>query len=120
MSNANLQLQPASKRYELLADEIARQISSNVLRPGDRLPSIREACEGRQVSPSTVFQAYYLLESRGLIRAEPRSGYFVNSRLAVPPSLDRPPAVARNAVAAARAALQRPSIAAAQASVSSV
>jgi DNA-binding transcriptional MocR family regulator len=32
------------------------------------------------LSPSTVFQAYYLLESRGLVRAVPRSGYFVAAR----------------------------------------
>jgi DNA-binding transcriptional MocR family regulator len=32
------------------------------------------------MSPSTVFQAYYLLESRGLVRAAPRSGYFVAAR----------------------------------------
>ncbi len=68
------------RRYEQLADEIARQIQDNVLRPGDRLPSVRQTCEARQISPATVFQAYYLLESRGLIRSEPRSGYFVNPR----------------------------------------
>jgi len=68
------------KRYEILAEEIARQIASDVLRPGDRLPSIRQTCQGRRLSPATVFQAYYLLESRGLIRAAPRSGYFVLPR----------------------------------------
>ncbi len=38
------------------------------------------------MSPSTVFQAYDLLENRGLIRAAPRSGYFVNP----PPSAQAP------------------------------
>ena len=47
---------------------------------GDRLPSIREACRQRGVSPATVFKAYYLLEADGLIRAAPRSGYYVNPR----------------------------------------
>ncbi len=81
-------------RYEQLADEIARQIEDNVLRPGDRLPSVRQACEARQISPATVFQAYYLLESRGLIRSEPRSGYFVNPRAttrSLEPALSVPP-----------------------------
>ncbi|WP_445623256.1 hypothetical protein [Lactiplantibacillus plantarum] len=27
-----------------------------------------------------MFKAYYLLEARGLIRARPRSGYYVNAR----------------------------------------
>ena len=70
--------EPKCSLYEELAAEIARQIATNVLRPGDRLPSIRQTCKARHLSPSTVFQAYDLLESRGLIRAAPRSGYFVN------------------------------------------
>ena len=65
--------------YETLADEIAASIASGVLRAGDKLPSVRDACAARSVSPSTVFQAYYLLEARGLIRAQPRSGYYVNA-----------------------------------------
>jgi DNA-binding transcriptional MocR family regulator len=70
---------PASK-YELLAREFEQQIAAGVLRPGDRLPSVRQTCASRGLSPSTVFQAYYLLESRGLLRAAPRSGYFVAAR----------------------------------------
>ncbi len=67
-------------RYELLARELEQQIAAGVLRPGDRLPSVRQTCASRGMSPSTVFQAYYLLESRGLVRAAPRSGYFVAAR----------------------------------------
>jgi len=70
----------AAARYELLARELEQQIADGVLRPGDRLPSVRQTCASRGVSPSTVFQAYYLLESSGLIRAVPRSGYFVAAR----------------------------------------
>jgi len=70
----------ASTRYELLAREIEQQIARGVLRSGDRLPSVRQTCSSRGLSPSTVFQAYYLLESRGLVRAVPRSGYFVAAR----------------------------------------
>jgi DNA-binding transcriptional MocR family regulator len=66
--------------YEELADDIEQAILSGVLRPGDRLPSIREASGHRHVSPSTVFKAYYLLEARGLVRGAQRSGYFVRAR----------------------------------------
>ncbi|MEF7616168.1 PLP-dependent aminotransferase family protein [Aquincola sp. MAHUQ-54] len=65
------------KRYEALAKEIAESIGSGVLRPGDRLPSVRQACASRGVSPSTVFQAYYLLEAQRLVEARERSGYYV-------------------------------------------
>jgi DNA-binding transcriptional MocR family regulator len=81
----------SSTRYELLASELEQQIAVGVLRPGDRLPSVRQACATRRLSPSTVFKAYYLLESRGLVRAAARSGYFVEARahgvqLAEPPT----------------------------------
>ncbi|MGA0610500.1 PLP-dependent aminotransferase family protein [Caldimonas sp. KR1-144] len=65
------------KRYEQLADEIAALIRGGALRAGERLPSVRQTSVSRQVSPSTVFEAYYLLEARGLVRARPRSGYYV-------------------------------------------
>lgn len=66
------------KLYEVLADELVQAIASGQLRAGDRLSSVRDASRGRGVSPSTVFEAYYLLEARGLIEARPRSGYFVS------------------------------------------
>ena len=66
------------KRYEALAHEMAESIASGQLRPGDRVQSVREASRSHGVSPSTVFEAYYLLEARGLIEARPRSGYFVS------------------------------------------
>lgn len=65
------------KRYEALAEEIAQSIRTGVMKLGDRLPSVRQASLSRGVSPSTVFEAYYLLEARGLIRARERSGYYV-------------------------------------------
>jgi len=72
------------KRYEKFADDIAELIRSGVLGPGQRVPSVRYASQTYGVSPSTVFQAYYLLERRGLIRARPRSGYFVNTHAPSP------------------------------------
>ena len=69
------------KRYELYAHEITELIKSQTLRPGDRLPSVRQASVSRKISPSTVFEAYYLLEDRGLIQARPRSGYYVKARV---------------------------------------
>ncbi|WP_068828442.1 GntR family transcriptional regulator MpaR [Pseudomonas sp. BMS12] len=67
------------KRYEQFADQIAELIRSGMLAPGDRVPSVRHASRTYGVSPSTVFQAYYLLEDRGLIQARARSGYFVRT-----------------------------------------
>lgn len=78
------------KRYEQLAEDIARSIQQGVLVRGERLPSVRETSAKRKVSPSTVFQAYYLLEARGLISARERSGYFVTGGGAGLPQLPEP------------------------------
>ncbi|MBB4845241.1 DNA-binding transcriptional MocR family regulator [Paucibacter oligotrophus] len=67
----------AATLFESLAEELEERIHSGVLAAGDRLPSVRQACLARGISPSTVFQAYYLLEARGLVEARPRSGYYV-------------------------------------------
>lgn len=66
------------KRYERLADQLTELIKRGDLAPGARIPSVRTACKAWGVSPATVFRAYYLLENRGVIRARPRSGYFVS------------------------------------------
>jgi len=76
------------KRYEALADDLARSIQSGAFRPGERLPSVRQTTTARRISPSTVFQAYYLLEARGLIESRARSGYYVAAR---PPRLPPEP-----------------------------
>lgn len=65
------------KRFEQLADDIAALIRTGVLKPGQRIPSVRLASRQYKVSPSTVFRAYYQLENLGLIYARPQSGYFV-------------------------------------------
>ena len=57
-------------------------IAAGQLRPGDRLPSVREARARRGISASTVFQAYQLLERDGLVVARPQSGFYVNLPLA--------------------------------------
>jgi DNA-binding transcriptional MocR family regulator len=72
------------KLYERYAAEIAELIRTQVLRPGERLPSVRQARLARRISPATVFEAYYLLEARGLIHARPRSGYYVNPSVTPP------------------------------------
>jgi DNA-binding transcriptional MocR family regulator len=79
----------AAKLYESLAADLEESIRSGLMRPGQKLPSVRYTSTSRGLSPSTVFQAYYLLEARGLVRARERSGYFVTDRAARPPQPDR-------------------------------
>ena len=65
-------------RYEEVADKVTDIVKSLQLNAGDRIPSVRQVSKELRVSMSTVFQAYHLLEAKGVIIARPRSGYFVN------------------------------------------
>src|SRR5213596_1920199 len=71
--------------YEQVTAEISRLIELGTLRAGERVPSTRKLSTQRRVSISTVMQAYRVLESRGLIEARPRSGYYVRAKLWSPP-----------------------------------
>lgn len=64
--------------YEQIADDLSRQILGGMLVRGDKIPSVRSICSLHKVSMSTALQAYYVLESRGLIRSMPKSGYYVS------------------------------------------
>src|SRR5919198_4090696 len=80
--------------YEQVADRLSRAIHSGALRPGDRLPSVRQLSAREKVSISTVLQAYLQLESAGLIETRPQSGHYVRLRraaAAAEPQATRPP-----------------------------
>lgn len=66
-------------------------IRGGSLRPGDRLPSVRSLSRTRQVSPSTVLQAYDTLMTERLIESRTRSGYYVVEHRS-PPAVPRSPA----------------------------
>src|SRR5687768_12006506 len=65
-----------SKLYEQVADRIGDAIATGTLRPGDRLPSVRQLSNQERVSISTVLQAYIHLESIGLVETRPQSGHY--------------------------------------------
>lgn len=71
----------ASPLYVTLAASLEQLIEQGTLRPGHRLPSVRRMSLQRDVSISTVLQAYAQLENRGWIEARPQSGYYVRPRL---------------------------------------
>src|SRR5688572_11002827 len=64
-------------KYIEVADRIEILIEKKVLKIGDKLLSVRALSKEQGISLSTAFQAYYLLESKGLIEARPQSGYYV-------------------------------------------
>lgn len=72
-----------SLRYAVLADELDGLIASGILRPGDRLPSVRRLAAEKRLSISTVVQALHQLEDAGAIEARPQAGFFVRPRRAM-------------------------------------
>lgn len=65
--------------YEKLAKELEEKIKTGVFLAGEKLPSIRELKKQLNLSVSTVYQAYILLEEWDLLEARPKSGYFVKA-----------------------------------------
>lgn len=64
-------------KYLDVAERIETLIHNRVMKVGDKLLSVRALSKEQGISMSTVFQAYYYLESKGLIEARPQSGYYV-------------------------------------------
>jgi DNA-binding transcriptional MocR family regulator len=64
-------------KYSEVADRIQSLIQKRILKVGDKLLSVRALSKEQGISLSTAFQAYYHLESKGLIEARPQSGYYV-------------------------------------------
>ena len=64
--------------YLQIANSIEEQIKNDVLKVGDKLPSLRTMCQEKGVSLSTAQQAYFELENRGLVESRPQSGYYIS------------------------------------------
>ncbi len=63
--------------YNQIVSRLAFQIRSHVLKPGDKLPSLRALSREQNISVSTAFKAYSELENKGLVEARPKSGFYV-------------------------------------------
>jgi DNA-binding transcriptional MocR family regulator len=72
---------PASPVSQKVVQSITHRIETGTFRPGDRIPSVRQASLQHGVSASTVVHAYLTLENAGLIEARPKSGFFVRPRV---------------------------------------
>src|SRR5690349_19111522 len=63
--------------YLQVAVGIEKMIADDILKIGDKLPSVRVLSEEYGISMGTAFQAYYHLEGKGLVESRPKSGYYV-------------------------------------------
>jgi GntR family transcriptional regulator len=93
--------------YAQLVQQVREALRLGLLRPGDRLPTVREVVTSCTVNPATVLKAYRELELSGLVEARQGAGTFVSGTLggsAGAEMLDRLRGALREWVAEARAA----------------
>ncbi|MDF2948729.1 MAG: GntR [Sedimentibacter sp.] len=65
--------------YEQVYDEITRLIMSKVLRPDEKLPSVRELAAMVKINPNTIQKAYKSLEEDNYIYTVKGIGNFVKN-----------------------------------------
>lgn len=65
--------------YEQIIDAIKENILKGILRPGDKLPSVREMSSMIMANPNTVSRAYMELERQGVTETLRGRGTYVSS-----------------------------------------
>ena len=63
--------------YRQIMDQVRYFVASAVLKPGDKLPSIRSLARSLAVNPSTIVKAYTELEHEGTVVNKQGLGAFV-------------------------------------------
>ncbi len=64
--------------YEQIVEQTEKFILTGILRPGDKIPSVRNLSMELSVNPNTIQKAVGELDRRGLIFSVPGKGCFVS------------------------------------------
>src|ERR1700730_1339616 len=67
--------------YLQLVHQVRHAIRLGMLRPGDQLPTLKQAVASLAINPNTVLKAYRELEHEGLVTGRPGVGTFVTGTL---------------------------------------
>src|SRR5262249_28505833 len=63
--------------YRQLIDQVLVAISTDTLRPGSQLPTVRQVAVDLSINPNTVVRAYKELEIRGVLTTQQGTGTFI-------------------------------------------
>lgn len=96
MIEFHLETRSGIPTYLQLVQQVRQAIRLGILRPGDRLPTVKEVVTSLTINPNTVLRAYRQLELEGLTEGRRGVGTFVAATTGPPPD-----------VKALRAGLQR-------------
>ena len=72
-----ISLQGKESIYEQIRSQIEKFIMNGILKPDDKLPSVRSLAEDLGINPNTVMKAYQELEKNGYIYTLNKKGVFV-------------------------------------------
>lgn len=67
--------------YIQLVHQVEHALRLGYLKPGDRLPKVKEVVASLAINPNTVLKAYKELETKGLAAGRPGQGTFVQATL---------------------------------------
>ncbi|SCW86496.1 DNA-binding transcriptional regulator, MocR family, contains an aminotransferase domain [Paenibacillus tianmuensis] len=76
-------------KFETIKADIQRKLASGAIRPGAKLPSIRDVAVQYGCSKNTAIRAYDELEREHLIYSVPKSGYYAVVRSEEPSSVEQ-------------------------------
>jgi GntR family transcriptional regulator len=66
--------------YRQIIEQVKFGIARGVLKPGDRLPTVRQLAVDLSINPNTVIRAYRELEIERLLDTQQGSGTFVGDK----------------------------------------
>ena len=63
--------------YKQIVEQIKQQVAGNQLKPGEKLPTVRDLALTQRINPATVARAYQELEQENILGASRRRGTIV-------------------------------------------
>ena len=64
--------------YTQVVGQISRAIAQGLIRPGEKLPAVRNLAAELVINPNTVARAYTILEQHGLVTTKTGSGTYAS------------------------------------------
>ena len=72
----HLDYRDARPIYSQIISGLREQITAGIMKPGDKLPSVRDLAAELAINPNTIQRAYAELEAEGFICSVPGKGSF--------------------------------------------
>lgn len=66
--------------YRQIVNQVIFGVANGMLKPGERLPTVRQLAVDLQVNLNTISKAYSELEIRGVVNTQQGTGTFVSER----------------------------------------